>query len=117
MKTLIINLLAAVSFIALTATVSLANASEPKYNITTLADALICENICVSFDAQDKAMAYTEAAMQNMSPEKIGKAHALANTEIEMVEQLLNSAMADLRIAGVEQINILESEIKTWEIK
>ncbi|QNI21244.1 hypothetical protein [Vibrio phage vB_pir03] len=75
-----------------------------------LTDAIVCEQLCTSLDAEENAANAKAELMQQLTPEKVAKAHALANEEVMLYTQMLNSPMAELRVSGVQSINLVQQK-------
>ncbi|UKZ10741.1 hypothetical protein CZP2022_18 [Vibrio phage C-ZP2022] len=65
-----------------------------------LTDAIVCEQLCTSMDAEDKAAEIKEELMQQLTPEQVAKAHALANERVGSSGLVGGSTMATTGIAA-----------------
>jgi hypothetical protein len=100
MKNAIINLLAAISFIALTATVSQANASQTDVKLEII-DAVVCSQMSMTdkaFDAEtyleeERTMYNTEFFMEAMSKgnARVSELTMLESFDADAVEATVNN--------------------------
>lgn len=114
MKNTIINLMAAVTFIALTATVSFANAENTKQFMTDIEYAVICQDHCTSFKAEDYAHAIIDRIDTQpdiLTADERQLAFGNGNKMSHAITLRLNSGDIDSMVWALEKINEVQRHL------